>query len=152
MDLFHELKKFKKIDPDPAYVRRSREMILSSIPEDPVLSPWRILVHSVQFGSAVTLAVVLLMLVLGGFSAWRFLSPFKLSSLDPASLKAEAQAIDIQIQLTKINYEEAQKAAARKAEPAAVPAKAASAPAASDSQASTSQTSSIEDVLQQLAQ
>jgi len=49
------------------------------------------------------LAGLLLLLLFGGFSALRFLSPLP-QSLDPTTLKAEAQAIDIQIQLAALSY------------------------------------------------
>lgn len=107
MELQELLKQFKRIEPDAGYTRRSRSLIVEApLPERPLLSPWRIFTHSLQLGSAIALVGVLLILVLGGFSSWKFLSPFRLSSLDPSSLQAEAQAIDVQIHLTDINYVE----------------------------------------------
>lgn len=107
MELQELLKQFKNIGPDAGYTRRSRSLIVEApMPERPLLSPWRIFTHSLQLGSTIALVGVLLVLVLGGFSSWKFLSPFRLSSLDPSSLQAEAQAIDIQVHLTDINYVE----------------------------------------------
>ena len=47
-----------------------------------------------------------MLLVLGGASFSQLLSPVKLASLDPAGIRAEAEAIDIQIQLSNLNYAE----------------------------------------------
>src|SRR5271157_5112618 len=105
MDLLNLLKKLKNIEPDPRYTAESRSRIIGTSPSG-VGGVWRAVLHSIQFGSAVALASVLLILIVGGFSAWQAFSPLKLSSLDPASLRAEAQAVDIQIQLTDIAYPE----------------------------------------------
>jgi hypothetical protein len=53
-------------------------------------------------------AGVFVILLVGGFSTWKFLSPLHVESLDPAGLRAEAHAIDIQIQLADIAYPEPQ--------------------------------------------
>src|SRR5205085_1424677 len=45
-----------------------------------------------------------LFIVWGGFSQVETLAPFTLSSLDPTGLHAEADAIDMQIKLTDVNY------------------------------------------------
>src|SRR3989344_205961 len=105
MDLEDILKKLKHLSPDEQYTAWSRKVVLSSLPaEKPLRNPWQILSHTFQFGSAVALAGVLLLLLLGGFSG-SSLSPFKLTSLDPADLKAEAQAIDVQLEITRIQYD-----------------------------------------------
>lgn len=104
MEPIHLLKKLKEVSPDKAYTKRSRYAILETLPAAGRQTPWQMLVHSLQFGSAVALAGVLLVLVLGGFSTWRFLSPFGLASLDPGSLKAEAEAIEAQIHLANVTY------------------------------------------------
>ena len=78
------------------------------------------LVHGLEFGSAIALTGVFLILVLGGVSLWKNLSPYKLSSLDPASLQAEAEAVDVHFELAKLNYLPAEEPAAAetpKAEP-----------------------------------
>lgn len=107
MEFILLLKKLKEISPDAAYTKRSRHAILETLPAlRPWQSPWQIFMHSLQFGSAIALAGVLLVLVLGGFSTWRFLSPFGLASLDPGSLRAEAEAIDAQLHLASVSYNE----------------------------------------------
>jgi hypothetical protein len=118
MKLIEILKQLKNIEPDPGYVRSSREVILESTPIVPARTVWQVLAHSFQFGSAVALTGVLLVLVFGAFSTWKFLSPFQIASLDPSDLRAEAQAIDVQIELAKIQYSEPVKTA----EAAALPA------------------------------
>ena len=122
MDILRTLKQLKKIEPDSGYTRRSRSMIVESpVTEQPLWSPWRVLVHGLEFGSAIALTGVFLILVLGGVSLWKNLSPYKLSSLDPASLQAEAEAVDVHFELAKLNYlpaeEPAPSAEAPKAEP-----------------------------------
>ena len=105
IDLITQLKKLKSIEPDATYKGRSRELILGT-PLASRKTVWDFIQHSVQSGSALALVGVFVLLLFGGFSTWRFLSPFELSALDAASLRAEAQAIDIQVQLTNVGYTE----------------------------------------------
>jgi hypothetical protein len=102
----HLLKQLKHLKPDEAYTLRSRNVILETLPADevPVLTPWRVFTHSLQFGSSIAMVGIFLILVFGGFSTWSFLSPFRLTSLDPASLRAEAEAVDIQLEIANIRY------------------------------------------------
>jgi hypothetical protein len=113
MELEHILKQLRHIEPDEAYSLRSRSVLMATLPSDerPTFTAWQVITHSLQFGSAVAMAGMLLVLVLGGFSTWRFLSPFRLTSLDPAGLRAEAQAVDVQLEMTKLNYTPAPAAA-----------------------------------------
>ncbi|MEK7212663.1 MAG: hypothetical protein AAB686_03220 [Patescibacteria group bacterium] len=107
MNLIQLIRKLKSIEPDPAYTRRSRSLIVETpMTVRPIMNLWQVVVRGLQFGSAIALTGVLLILVLGGFSVWKALSPFQLTSLDPASLKAEAEAVDAQIQITEIVYPE----------------------------------------------
>ena len=63
--------------------------------------------QSFQYGSSIVATTAVVLLLLGGFSVLRIFSPLsKLSSLDAAALQAEAQAIDMQIQLTNLSYSE----------------------------------------------
>ncbi len=104
MDLINELKKLKKLRPDENYARISRRAILGDVEVivKPLTTPWRILTHSLQFAGAITLTGLLLLLTLGS----NLFSPFNIESLDPQSLQAEAEAIDIQIQLSGLAYSE----------------------------------------------
>ncbi len=104
--IIQKLKRLQSITPDSGYTRRSRSLLVTAPITQKPLSPWRVLVTSFQFGSAIALTAVLLIVIIGGFSAWKLISPFRLGSLDPASLQAEAEAVDIQIQLTNLAYPE----------------------------------------------
>ena len=107
MELIHLLKKLKSITADAEYTRRSREL-LCGIEQKEILAPRNFrsfVTHMFQFGSAIALAGFLILLVIGGFTFGNFFSPFRLGSLDPKSLRVEAEAIDIQIQLTNLGYE-----------------------------------------------
>lgn len=96
------LRHIRSLEADPSYVRRSRTLILEERSYRPGV--WRALAQSFHFGASVALASIFLVVILGGFSAWRFLSPFRLDSLDVSGLRAEAQAIDVQIQLADVTY------------------------------------------------
>ncbi len=105
MDLLTIFKNLKKIEPDQEYSLRSKRLILA-IPPPRRLSGWQILLESIQSGATLVLTGILLIFLLGGFSVWKSLRPFQFESLDLKSLRAEAQAIDIQIELTKLTYTE----------------------------------------------
>ena len=103
MELLELLKQFKKIEPDRAYRRRSRAFVLSTARSDVPQRRWRVVFPVVRLAGVFT---VILLVVAGGvtlFSSPLFKS-FRLSTLDPANLRAEAEAIDIQIQLTDLTY------------------------------------------------
>lgn len=96
------------IEPDKQSTERLRALIVGT--QKPAgtkrISIWNVILKNIELGASFALAGVLIITILGGFSAWRFLSPLKLSNLDTTGLKAEAQAVDIQIQLTDLNYDE----------------------------------------------
>ncbi len=98
----NDFKKLQSIQPDPSYSAKAKTHILSHTPEEPFAHRF---IFAGLFRSRTRLAIagITLFILLGGFSAWKFLTPFSPASLDPAGLRAEAQAIDIQIQLTNIN-------------------------------------------------
>lgn len=102
MNLENNLKKFKNIQADPEYAKRSRDFILHTPAPTTYRTFWHFVLHNLEIGAAVGLTGIVLFLILGGSSLSTFLSPFRLSSLDPAGLRAEADAIDIQIQLTNL--------------------------------------------------
>jgi hypothetical protein len=110
-DLISKLKRLQSITPDPDYTRHSRSLLIKTPIAPKSLSLWRVVVTSFQSGSVIALTAILLLVILGGFSAWQAISPFRLGSLDPASLRAEAEAIDMQIELTNLVYPEVQKTA-----------------------------------------
>ncbi|MDO8536718.1 MAG: hypothetical protein Q7R94_00525 [bacterium] len=105
MDPLQILKQFKNIEPDKDYTRKSRFLILHSA-EQTKFGFWKLILKNTELGTAVALTGLLIFMILGGFSAWSVTSPLGIANLDPAGLKAEAQAIDIQIELTNLNYSE----------------------------------------------
>lgn len=110
MDLLENIKKLKGIEADKDFTERSRSLILSAGREQNRFSFWQLVFKNLEIGTTLALAGLLILMILGGFSAWKILAPLQLSSLDQASLRAEAQAIDIQIKLAGLNYEEAARA------------------------------------------
>ena len=106
MNLFQILKQFKNIEPDPAFKETSRRAILAYEPTVPVAHGWsaqRTLWQIIETGAAVALTGFFVLLITGAFSGSGFV-PVQYSAIDPQSLHAEAQAIDIQIQLANVNY------------------------------------------------
>lgn len=111
MNLHDIFKQFQRIVPDNDYAKRSRARLVIFARETPVSSPYRFLpslrrvIWTLESGFAIALTGFLLVLALGGFSFLR--KPVGVAGLDPAGLRAEAEAIDIQIQLSDLNYSEA---------------------------------------------
>jgi hypothetical protein len=103
MNLIELLKQFKHVEPDRDFSRKSRDIILGSRTSFRA-NAWTLFAQNLEFGVSVALASLLIVMVVGGFSAWSILSPFPISNLDPAGLRAEAEAIDIQIRLTHLDY------------------------------------------------
>lgn len=102
-DIIKQLKKLQSIEADKRFTERSRVLIVGTHKQRGV---WDLILKNIELGASFALAGILLVTILGGFSAWKFLSPLKLSNLDTTDLTAEAQAVDIQIQLTNLNYDE----------------------------------------------
>lgn len=103
MNLLDTLKQFKNIESDPAYAEKSKRMILATDPREP-WSFGRGLAHIFETGIALTLAAFLIMVIAGQFSNVPYVSPAPFSVINPATLHAEAQAVDIQIQLANVAY------------------------------------------------
>jgi hypothetical protein len=112
MNIFEALKQFKNITPDPAYKEKSKRAILATIPQEPVATPWSItgirsvFVHIMETGVAVGLTVFFILIITGQFPNSPYASPVQFSVIDPQTLHAEAQAVDIQIQLAQVAYQE----------------------------------------------
>lgn len=106
MDILEILKMLRAIEPDHEYLKNSRRFIVGTPKQrmSPSLTLWQILAQSFQVGGTIVLAGLLLIMMFGGFSMGKFLTPFRISSLNPEGLRAEADAIDIQIQLTDLDY------------------------------------------------
>ena len=63
------------------------------------------LLANIESGASLATAGLCLFLIFAGFSLWKSFSPLGISRLDLAALRAEAQAIDIQIQLAGLEYQ-----------------------------------------------
>ncbi|MBI4087279.1 MAG: hypothetical protein HY434_00410 [Candidatus Liptonbacteria bacterium] len=101
MDIFTLLKELKKIEPDRGFTLRSKNLILKN--DKPAFGVWQILRSNIEFGASIALMVALVYIVLGGLSTSKIAAPLQISNLDPAGLRVEAQAIDVQIELTNLS-------------------------------------------------
>jgi hypothetical protein len=103
MNLFETLQKMKSVRPDPLFSEKSRRDILMSVPQEPLL-PRIVFARFVGATGSLVLAGILVFIIAGGLSTTD-LAP-KFSSIDPVALRAEAQAIDTQINLLNVSYTE----------------------------------------------
>ncbi len=103
MDLFETLKQLKKIEPDPTFRENSRRAVLASAQLEST-TPHRVLARILGAAGSLVLAGALIFIITGGLSKTRLAPQF--SSIDPVALRAEAQAIDLQINLLNVNYTE----------------------------------------------
>jgi hypothetical protein len=108
MELFETLKQFKKITPDATRQEISKRAILAQTPLEPrvVWGVRRSLAAIFETGFAVALTVFFILIIIGKFPGQSSVAPVQLSVINPTTLKAEAQAVDIQIQLAQIAYTE----------------------------------------------
>ncbi|MEK9173593.1 MAG: hypothetical protein AAB594_03425 [Patescibacteria group bacterium] len=106
MDLIKSLRKLNKIQPDQEYSRKSRLVVLNTQQLPPTPSAFRLLaISSARFTTALAIVAIFILVVVGGFSINKTGDEI-ISGLDLRGLRAEAQAIDIQIELTRVVYEE----------------------------------------------
>jgi hypothetical protein len=103
MNNFHDIfKELRKIQPDEEYTRTSREFIMRT-PQLGIGHSWRkIFLNTFEYGAAIALVVFLLVMISG--SSFNIFSPFRLASLNPGAIRAEAEAIDIQMKLLNLTY------------------------------------------------
>jgi len=123
METTELLKKLKTIKPDSDYSRKSRMVVLShgstrstgsGRAELTINAENRLPVFSFSFrqiatgvlhsGWSIAMTAIFLLLAIGSFSVLKILSPATTAVVDLTGLKAEAQAIDAQIELTNIEY------------------------------------------------
>jgi hypothetical protein len=99
------LKQFKNIQPDAEYAEKSKRAVLAA-PQTMAVRDRGIMIflHSLETGAALVLAGFFILLATGSFSGNKYLAPVQYSVIDPNGLHAEAQAIDIQIQLANLDY------------------------------------------------
>lgn len=164
MKLFDILSQFKNIEPDPRFSERSkREILLSPPPPRRTVRGVMVFLHALETGAAVALAGFFLLILTNSFSPTRSIAPIQYSVIDPQGLHAEAQAIDMQIQLADVEYSQVTSTAmAQSTAPAALTnafgnaltaqttSSSAAAPETSTSTA-TSTTLSIDQALEQLS-
>lgn len=109
MDLLKSLKKLNKIRPDQEYSIKSKLVVLNTQQLEPTPSAFRLFaISSARFSTALAIVAVFIVMVIGGFSINKAGDEI-IAGLDLRSLRAEAQAIDIQIELTRVVYEEGDK-------------------------------------------
>jgi len=101
MELFELLKKLNNIKPDPEYVEKSKRVIFSAPQLMPESNTWGRVMIGIRIGAVTSLAAIAIIFVSGLFGG----KPSSVSALDPVAIRAEAQAIDIQIELTKFGYD-----------------------------------------------
>jgi hypothetical protein len=105
MKLFDLLKQFKNIEPDAGFTERSKRQILLTPQTDRrTMRGVFAFLHVLETGAAVVLAGFFILILTGSFSPTRSLAPIQYSVIDPQGLHAEAQAIDMQIQLADVEY------------------------------------------------
>jgi hypothetical protein len=99
------LKQFKNIQPDTEYAEKSKRALLAA-PQTMAVRERGIMLflHSLETSAALVLAGFFILLATGSFSGNKYLTPVQYSVIDPNGLHAEAQAIDIQIQLANLDY------------------------------------------------
>ncbi len=101
MNLLETLRELKKIQPDTIFSENSRRAVLAFTPAEP-FSPRHVFARSLAAAGSLVLAGALIFIITGGLSATNLTPQF--SSIDPTALRAEAQAIDTEINLLNINY------------------------------------------------
>lgn len=159
MNLFEILKQFKNIQPDSGFSATSKRALLARAEAASSWSAKRTLFRILETGAAVTLTGFFVLLITGAFSGSRF-APIQYSAIDPQGLRAEAEAIDIQIQLANLNYvgptaestaQIAKPAATARAFSAITPATSSPAAAASTSTPTATSTLTIDQALEKLS-
>lgn len=104
MDLFAALKNLKSIEADKNYTAKSRGIILGGNRRP--LSFSGFVFRGLETAASLALAGLLIFAILGGIAAWDVSAPAGKIALNPENLRAEAEAIDIQIKLIGLDYEE----------------------------------------------
>lgn len=104
-NLEHILHTLKTLEPDQNYSDRSLSAIVRT-PRNPRSWMSFTILHVAEYSTAVALVSLLFFMMLGNASLTSLFSPIQSSSLNAGSLRAEAEAIDIQIRVLDIDYEE----------------------------------------------
>lgn len=105
MNLFDILKQFKTIEPDAQFTAHSKaEILISPRPTRRAVRGVYAFLHIIETSAAVVLAGLFILVLTGSFSGTHSIAPIQYSVIDPEGLHAEAQAIDMQIQLANVDY------------------------------------------------
>lgn len=108
MDIEKRLRQLHKIEPDPAYARDLRaRLLMTAQPQLPKVTLRSFLTGILRSGSAMAAIGLVLFFALGG-SVWKLVigPAAQFAYLNPADLRAEAQAIDTQIYLANLQYKD----------------------------------------------
>ncbi len=109
MEIKDFIKQLKSVEPDPSFAASSKRAILALLPAEPALRGVprfrATILKIIETGAAVALTGFFILLITGAFSDTGLVPQY--GALNPNALQAEAQAIDIQIQLANLNYAEA---------------------------------------------
>lgn len=99
------LTKLKSIEPNKDFKTRSLAIILNSRQIQPK-TIWDYILANPHQKIAFSLTTLAILLILGGLSALNssFSAPSLASSLNQSALDAEAKSLDIQIQLSQVQY------------------------------------------------
>lgn len=105
MKLFDLLKQFKNIEPDAEFSQRARtEILLSPQVGRRTFAGVFTFLHMVETGTAVAVVGFFIFILTASFAPTSGVAPIQYAVIDPAGLHAEAQAIDMQIQLANVEY------------------------------------------------
>lgn len=105
MKLFNILSQFKRIEPDRDVAERSkREILMSPQAERMTLRGVFAFLHVIETGAAVAFAGLFILMLTGAFTDSPAIAPIQPAVIDPQVLHAEAQAVDMQIQLADVEY------------------------------------------------
>lgn len=108
MELIELLKKLRALKADSVYTKESRAFILNTGRHERVNLAFfakEIVSGIFRSGWSMALTAALLLMTIGSFSVLKLLYPITTAVVDVSGLKAEAQAIDAQIELTGIQYD-----------------------------------------------
>ena len=118
MNLFETLKQFKTIEPDLHFTEKSKRMILATPQQSSVsfgTRGIRALFQILETSAAFVLVGFFILFITGGFRGSKYLAPVNYSVIDPQGLHAEAQAVNMQIELANVTYPESASPASTRA-------------------------------------
>lgn len=108
MELIEFLKKLRAIKADSGYTKESRAFILNAGGHEKASFAFlakEALSGIFRSGWSMALTAALLLMAIGSFSVLKLLYPITSAVVDVSGLKAEARAIDAQIELTGVRYD-----------------------------------------------